>query len=65
MQKSRPARAVERGRVSPTAPEAKSVSAAIWRHLESIPGMNERLERGKAQLAAGQRVRFEDTDETR
>ena len=47
-------------RVSPTAPESKSASVNVWRMLESLPGFNERLERGKAQLAAGESVPFRE-----
>ena len=48
------------GRVSPTAPESKSASVNVWRMLESQPGFNERLERGKAQLAGGESVPFRE-----
>ena len=54
------ARAGTAGRVSPTAPESQSASVNVWRMLESQPGFNERLERGKAQLAAGESVPFRE-----
>lgn len=54
------ARAGSTGRVSPTAPESRSASANVWRMLESQPDFNERLERGKAQLAAGDAVPFRE-----
>lgn len=47
-------------RVSPTAPESKSLSAAIWEHLEAQPGFNEAMERGKRQIAEGQSVPFKE-----
>lgn len=53
------------GRVSPTAPESKSVSANIWGILERVPGFSDRIDRGKAQLAAGERVEFEPRDKPR
>jgi len=55
----------EDGRVSPTAPESTSVSANIWGILERVPGFNARIQRGKAQLAAGKRVEFEPRDRPR
>ena len=36
------------GRVSPTAPESASLSAAVWNYLESIPGFNEELRQSEA-----------------
>ena len=48
------------GRVSPTAPESKSASVNVWRMLESQPEFDERLERGKAQLASGDAVLFRE-----
>lgn len=50
------------GRVSPTAPESKSSSANVWAMLEKMPGFNERVRRGKAQLDRGERVPFTDDD---
>ena len=47
-------------RVSPTAPESKSASVNVWHMLEGQPGFNERMERGKAQLAAGDSVPFRE-----
>lgn len=41
------------GRVSPTAPESQSLSAAVWKHLESQQGFNEAMEEGIAQIASG------------
>jgi hypothetical protein len=54
-----PIQADASGRVSPTAPRSKSLSAAVWDYLESTPGFNERLDQGKASLDSGQRVQFE------
>jgi hypothetical protein len=48
------------GRVSPTAPRSKSLSAAVWDYMESTPGFNERVDAGKASLDAGRRIPFED-----
>lgn len=45
--------------MSQTAPESKSLSAAVWSHLESIPGFNEDLRQAEADLDAGQGVRYE------
>lgn len=49
-------------RVSPTAPASKSASANVWGILERVPGFSDRVEQGKAQLAAGERVEFEPRD---
>ncbi len=57
--------ATESGRVSPTATESKSASANVWGILERQPDFSDRIERGKAQLAAGKRVEFEPRDRTR
>jgi hypothetical protein len=46
----------ESGRVSPTAPESKSLSAAVWRFLEEQPGFNRAMEEGTAQIKAGKSV---------
>jgi hypothetical protein len=46
----------ESGRVSPTAPESKSLSAAVWRFLEKHPGFNRAMEEGTAQIKAGKSV---------
>jgi hypothetical protein len=43
-------------RVSQSAPESKSVSAAVWTYLESIPGFNEDLRQAEEDLAAGRGV---------
>lgn len=48
--------AEETGRVSPTAPESKSLSAAVWRFLEEQPGFNRAMEEGTSQIAAGKSV---------
>jgi hypothetical protein len=40
-------------RVSPTAPESSSLSAAIWRHLEEQPGFNDQLREAEAELSSG------------
>jgi hypothetical protein len=42
-----------------TAPESKSVSAAVWTYLESIPGLNEDLRAAETDLEAGRGVRYE------
>ena len=43
-----------RGRVSPTAPESKSLSAGVWDFLENeVPGFDEAMETGTAQLKSG------------
>lgn len=44
------------GRVSQTAPESESVSAAVWMYLESIPGFDEDLRQAEEDLAAGRGV---------
>jgi hypothetical protein len=33
-------------------------SRSVWQELAEIPGFDERLDRGSAQLAAGRRVEF-------
>lgn len=46
-------------RVSPTAPESKSLSASVWQFLENdVPGFDEAMEEGTAQLAAGKATRL-------
>ena len=55
---------IESGRVSPTAPESKSLSHAVWAHLESIPGFNERLRQAERDIEAGKGVAFEDETES-
>lgn len=46
-------------RVSPTAPETKSLSASVWRFLENdAPGFNKAMEEGTAQIAAGKATRL-------
>ena len=46
-------------RVSPTAPETKSLSASVWRFLENdAPGFNEAMEEGTSQIAAGKATRL-------
>ena len=46
-------------RVSPTAPETKSLSGSVWRYLENdAPGFNEAMEEGTAQIAAGKATRL-------
>ena len=48
-----------RARVSPTAPETKSLSASVWQFLENdAPGFNEAMEEGTAQIAAGKATRL-------
>ena len=50
-----------RGRVSPTAPESKSLSAGVWDHLEhDVPGFNEAMEAGIAQLKSGKSRRLKE-----
>jgi hypothetical protein len=46
-------------RVSQTAPESTSLSAAVWGYLESTPGFNEDLRQAEADLKADRGVRFE------
>ena len=49
------------GRVSPTAPESKSLSAGVWDHLENdVPGFNEAMEAGTAQIKAGKSTRLKE-----
>ncbi len=55
MHGSRPAEG-KGARVPQTAPESKSVSAAVWTYLESIPGFNEDLRQAEEDLAAGRGV---------
>ena len=43
-------------RVSPTAPDSKSLNAAVWEHMEAQPGFNERIDQGHAQIAKGDKV---------
>jgi hypothetical protein len=46
-------------RVSPTAPETKSLSASVWRFLENdAPGFTEAMEEGTSQIAAGKATRL-------
>ena len=48
-----------RERVSPTAPDSKSLSASVWRFLENdAPGFNEAMEQGTGQIAAGKSTRL-------
>lgn len=49
-------------RVSPTAPESHSLSAAVWAHLEGIPGFNEGLREAEADLEAGRGIPFRDDE---
>lgn len=58
MSRRDPSTTVE-GRVSPTAPKSKSLSAAVWESLESIPGYTADLRAAEADLAAGRGVRYE------
>ncbi|MEK6720527.1 MAG: hypothetical protein AABZ33_07620 [Chloroflexota bacterium] len=50
-------------RVSQTAPASKSASSNVWAMLERSPDFNARVDRGKAQLDAGERVEFEPDDD--
>lgn len=46
-------------RVSPTAPETKSLSESVWRFLESdVPGFSEAMAEGTSQIAAGKATRL-------
>jgi hypothetical protein len=46
-------------RVSPTAPETKSLSASVRRFLENdVPGFNDAMEEGISQIAAGKATRL-------
>jgi hypothetical protein len=46
-------------RVSPTAPETRSLSASVWRFLENdAPGFTEAMEEGTSQIAAGKATRL-------
>lgn len=53
------------GRVSPTAPRSKSVSAAVWDHLVAEPGFKREMDRGIAQADAGRVVPLKDEVEPR
>ena len=55
MHRSRPAEG-KGARLSQAPPESKSVSAAVWTYLESIPGFNEDLRQAEEDLAAGRGV---------
>jgi len=57
MHRSKPAEGPG-ARVSQTAPESESVSAAVWNYLESIPGFNEGLRKAEQDLAADRGVEF-------
>lgn len=46
-------------RASQTAPESKSLSAAVWGYLESTPGFNAGLRQAEQDLAAGRGTRYE------
>lgn len=50
------------GRVSPTAPESQSLSAAVWSYLEDIPGFTEGLREAEVDLEAGRGIPFRDDD---
>lgn len=52
-------------RVSPTAPRPKSLSAAIWDHLEREPGFNEAIAEGQRQIAEGRSVKFREIRRSR
>jgi hypothetical protein len=54
------AAAAENGRVSPTAPKSKSVSAGVWEALESQPGFSDSIRTGEAQIAKGESVRLSE-----
>lgn len=46
-------------RVSQTAPESKSLSAAVWGYLESTPGFTTDLRKAEQDLEAGLGTRHE------
>lgn len=48
------------GRVSPTAPESKSLSAAVWSWLEHVPGMSARITKAEADMKAGEGTPWKD-----
>jgi hypothetical protein len=50
----------ESRRVSPTAPESKSISAAVWEALESQPGFSEAIDRGAREIAEGRSVPYRE-----
>lgn len=47
-------------RVSPTAPESKSLSAAVWEYLEAQPGFNDAIREGEAQIRDGRATRLSE-----
>lgn len=47
------------GHVSRTAPESKSLSAAVWTYLESQPGFTAGLREAERDLEAGRGTRYE------
>lgn len=60
MSDKRPAGA--ESRVSPTAPESRSLSAMTWRIAESTPGFTEQLRAAEAELASGGGVLYDVRD---
>jgi hypothetical protein len=46
-------------RVPLTTPESDSSPAAVWGHLESIPGFTEELRAAESDLEAGRGMRYE------
>lgn len=57
--KQEPARGNGGSRVSQTAPESHSLSAAVWDYLESIPGFNEHIAEAERDLDEGRGIRYE------
>lgn len=48
------------GRVSPTAPGSKSLSAAVWSWLEHVPGLSGRITKAEADIKAGKGTPWKD-----
>ena len=53
------------GRVSQNAPASKSLSAAVWEHLEGQPGFSDAIAEGEAQIAAGRSVKLREVQRRR
>ena len=62
MDRSKPETRAASGRVSPTAPKSKSMSAAVWDALESDPTFNRDLLAAERDLAGGRGIRYEVRD---
>lgn len=64
--RSKPARASDSpSRVSQTAPASKSVSSAVWDHLEAEAGFTEAIAEGNAQITNGQSVKLDEVRRSR